>query len=938
MKRTALILVIALLITSCASESGLNLEGNQTWIPSREDSINIALTSMRSPRKAAQLLGAESRNEFEDVLSKFQRNLAEPSWDEMVGRFDSIQALGICYGSITWTKGKRDIRFDEFIRRGFPDGEWILKGEDIRTGENLTFFEYAWGNEVAMLAGKSYPTEIRPALLIAGQGRNLPRGFSTLDLRVKAPVFLRDSTNYFHVLIVSEVSLSKINFESFYRGAVHFRTEVRDSSKNLIAREGHEVSLNPYLPIALTAVNQDQFFILDHCSLKLEPGLYKVKVTASGDGNCYGESSFYREVPPRTIGRIKGTVDISDMLFIDPNPPRGNLNNLVSKWGRNDLWPASRFSSGMSVVALTEVAADTEGIYIVTVSVSPRKGTDSLENTLLSRAIKVDGRVLVELPLEFEVEPGPYWLRTSVVKADDPIIRSEAITPIEIKDRDEAAISTEEIATDNKDNTGEAQEQEADSITISELRAMVKIIAPKLHRKYSKASDTIFLAALENYKTQRDFEERPDTPTKNEWWEEMVARWHWGDTHLKTPIDGIQQDARWPFIMLLGTDFEEQKVTTDATEDFAVSVWVCKWDEENIFAFEPDKGGSLPSKVRVWNEGDEVVFKDPLRDDPSPNKEERGKIAQINLIKKVNRVKTRNPDFAAFQEVNDEIESLSRISCLLPKDEYNPLFEVWISNWTLLNSFGDSALVNDTLTLRAAVYKQDFSFVGEAVEVRPILGESFSSLSKESPNNREGVVVPAYVGFRLSYGEYHIVVSVSGNNGRSLGIKPFMVNIPPRSMSWIETDSLSYGVSDIVIPMRGDGTKEVAYGVGFDEGVFFSNNPAPIFNRNEAMPVVVQAKVPPNSECQVLAAIARIIEDENLFRPVFNKPRANSEHILDRINFRSGESGRETIKLNLDLSVIEKPGRYAVIVRVMEPDEGSPVHHFGISWRPFLLK
>lgn len=943
MKRVISVVTLALLFTCCAGNTPKDsnfVDSAPKWQLAQPDSVNAALVGIRNPRQANKLLHSKSRTEFDSLLAKFQMGFSKPNWNEMKARYDTIESNSLCRTSITAPKGKRDLRIDEFVRRGFPTGKWILGGEAIETGEPLNFFEYSWGKETVMFRGEDYPIGICPVPLVKlGIGSRFPHGFSPLDLRVKTPVFLKGSGGTYDVLVSSEIGLDKINLETFRGGFLRFTSEIYDSTSRLVTEINHRVWLEPYLQIAGAAMNRDQFYVLDHAVLHLPAGRYEVKVKAIGEGSCEGEQSFPFQVPFRTsVG-----VDIGDLLFIDPNPPTGDLNNLVSRWDRNDLWATSTFPSGFAATALTEATADKRGAYLVSVWLTPRRtdqkrdASDTIKLTLFSDLRFVDGPTALELPILFGAPPGSYWLNTSI-NQPGTLVRSVSVSKVEVE---RARIDLAFLETKAKvDEFSEVREsstpalsnsEKTDQMTDSELRETIKIITPKLYRDIRKFTNTEFRAAVELYKAQRDFAERPDTPVKNEWWDEMISRWQWGNANLKTRIDAFPRDIRWEFVLLLGTDVEMQPREIAGESGFPVHLWVCRWKKRGeLFAFEADKGGVIPVKIHPWSEDEELVFDNPLHNDPA-----LGVNTAITSTKKADEILGEEPKFAAFKEVDKPLNSIPSISCQLPTDEASSEFEIWVTTWTDLSQFSDSALSNDSLTVRVAVYRPNAEFVGEVAETLSILGPSFKWLARESKGERRKRVIPTYTGIRLQSGKYEAVVSVSGDRGRNLAVYPIPLDVPPRSASWIETDPAIRGTSDIIFPING--LEPVGYGIILGEEAY-SNNPSPIFGRQDSLPVVMQAQVPPSSTYQVVVAFVRI-PGEDLFQPISSRTHASEEQVVFKKLFHAGETGREIFKANLDLSVLTGPGRYAVVIRAMDPMLAPTSDQpYGISYRLFNIR
>ena len=929
------VLLQAFLLISCASTGSLDRINQIELNLSYTDSINVALVGTRSLRQASQLLHAKDTTEFQTRLQKSQRSFSKPSWNEMIARLDTIESNHLCRTSLLTPKGERDIRIDEFVRNGFPDGEWILPGEDAH-GRRKTFFLYSWGEKVSMLSGDAYPVEVcPPPITNVGLSGNLPTDFSKLDLRVKTGVSLENSRS-FETTVFAEVGLDRINFKTFRSGKMKFEFEVRDSTEKVIREIKHFIPLDAYLLIAANATNRYDFFVLDHADLNLKPGRYEVKVRAIGEGDCEGIQTINIKVPRR----VRNGVDASDLLFVDPNPPTGRLNNLFNRWGRDDLWAPSTFKSGASNTAVVEVEAERSGAYFLSVALSATEQEgDSSTHPIYSglHELGEKEKTLIEFPVSFDVPAGTYWL---VVSLSEPtsrsIVRSVSISKVEVRgEKTPTEILPVEIAT--LETGGEINSSAAatasDSIPTSELRQILGIIAPKFEKKLRNTPESAFLAYVDTFKVKMGLASKPDDAKA--WWNEIVKRWEWCKSRLP------KNDIRRNFIMLLGVDFEELHAKSDDETSLASKVWIYSWGSRRTFQFLSDKSGTVAVKSRLLDEGSELAtIKDPFEEKKSrPDRETDAKkgAADAKGLAEANKILEGEPKFVAYPDVNEPLKSIPPIySCQLPTDEYQSRFEVWAEIGTNLSRFSDSALVIDTLVAKIALYRSGVNLVGEAAETLSILGQKFRELSLLDKGKLRQMIVPIYIGVKLDEGVYVSVLSLSADRGRNLGVHVDTLVIHPPTMSWLEFDSSLWGTGDILIPIRGSEVWNYGIWVG---GEFVADNPNPVFRMKDSLPIVMQAQVPPGSEYLIEAVLTKMPEEENLFRKTSENVHVAEGKTVFSKRFRSGESGREVFKTDLPLSGFEAPGRYAVTVTVSDPvaPERTRVLQWGISHRFFKI-
>lgn len=927
MKHRISVLALALvLMMGCAGTTPKNITAlTSKWEMSHEDSVNVAIIDVFKHQSAVGLGKAKSQNEFDSLLVKIQ-SAEKPNWKELVARKDSIKARKLCGASILGANGKLNPCAASFMRRGLPTSSWNLPGFNLRTKENLNFFLFSWGEEMVMMSGEEFPQKVyaEPSLKL-GIGTGFREGFSKLDHRVKVPNFLVDSVGQYEILIVSEVGLDGINLETFKQGTIRFKTEITeilDDTEKLVMEIDHRIKIEPYTWIASKASNREDHFIQDHAKVSLKPGTYRFEVKSIGDGNCQGEQSFTMTVPHRTSIQA----DVSDLLFVDPNPPTGDLNNLISHWGRSNLWPTSNFFQGTTATAFAEAKVDSAEEHLITVVLVPytkghgEKSSDTLEGVKIFSQTCFIGEeaTLLEMQLDFaNISHGSYWMIASVTKPGTRV-KGESVCLVRVK---EAKVPTQAKQSEIVAAEGETPQTTPDLIEMSdsELKALFKLVNEDFYDQIRDTTNSkILRAMIEKYRAQKDFETRSDTPYRNEWWENILSRYVWGVSHLKTPIDAILQDVRWRFILTLGIDFAVDPSLASSVGDgseFGTSTYVFEWTNGTKLAFDTQTGGAVPTKVRVLVGGDDIVLTDPF--DQKRVEDQRNRVdpsAAIEGTRRLNEIFGEEPRFEPFLGVEEVLESNLSTSCLFSKaqeGEENPIFELWVSAWTPAVAFSDSDLVYDSLVSRLVVYDSEKNLVGDIEETQ----WGLRALLPQTKDQRKAHPFPSYQGGRLEPGTYSVRFSLSAGKGRNFGMYKISFQVPPRSASWVETSTGIWGTSDILFP-----TQTVAPGNPgiIVDGELYNNTPIPVFSEKDSLPVLMQIQTPAVSDYLVVVTLIQIDKDEEIFRRIAEKTDVGKEHVVYSGIFRADENGRGLFEAKLDLSVLE-PGSAAVIIQAMDP-------------------
>ncbi|MDO8574617.1 MAG: hypothetical protein Q7R86_03230, partial [bacterium] len=234
---------------------------------------------------------------------------------------------------------------------------------------------------------------------------------------------------------------------------------------------------------------------------------------------------------------------------------------------------------------------------------------------------------------------------------------------------------------------------EFEMVPTSELREMIKIVAPKFYREIDKISDTEFRVRVEKYAVDQDLKERGDTPKLNEWAQDILTRRQWCIDSLTTRIDQFPRDMAWEYVMNLGTNLEREEIEIGGEETFSKTIWLYRWKTGQKFAFEPDKGGVIPALLYPWTEGGDLTTKDPLKGNNRPRtKGDEARDRATGLIdpmQEAGQTLGKDAKFAAFPELEKVIRSNLNFSTTLPDEEFGD-WPLWLTSFTRGDQFTDS--------------------------------------------------------------------------------------------------------------------------------------------------------------------------------------------------------------------------------------------------------
>ena len=273
------------------------------------------------------------------------------------------------------------------------------------------------------------------------------------------------------------------------------------------------------------------------------------------------------------------------------------------------------------------------------------------------------------------------------------------------------------------------------------------------------------LSMIEEFKAKKDFESRPDTPERNEWWEEM-----WGrraahcDSFYHSPFFDDYWDERARPVVINGVPENEWWET-------------CSMDPCQTFYMDwLSKGISL---AYLDIESDGVV------DRMIPSKEALIPMTTARLDK---FVRPNKPNFSPFQEVDERLEAALDIISF-PEDDS---FVVWVSSGVGLKQCVPDSAGFLSFSLEGVVY----STGSIPMEVSSIESPTITIPYPDTTRNIEDLWYPIYFGGQhFSSGEYEMIVTILDNHADNhRGVYRWTLTLP--------SPLVSRGMSDILIALK----------------------------------------------------------------------------------------------------------------------------------------
>ena len=346
------------------------------------------------------------------------------------------------------------------------------------------------------------------------------------------------------------------------------------------------------------------------------------------------------------------------------------------------------------------------------------------------------------------------------------------------------------------------------------VEIMDKPLFQKLQTMNAYTNQAEIDSLIQAFKKQKDLETRPDTPDRNEWWEEMGGRraGHC-DTYYRLSFGYDFWDLRSRPVLLNGIPDKETFVEQECWKDSPVSVieglcgvWYLRWDDRNFtFVLQDDDGDGHPDRFIPCRYIPEIA-----ESYECAGVEERDRTKNDQLLKMSKEiaeyVTTDKADYQPFDGIEKILKAGIHISSF-PEPGYN---SIWLSAGVPLGQLKSDSSDIVCFHVSTVIYDQ--------------------SRSSSATVNDSGMVVcalsenlnwfPAYANYNLSDGKYKLVFTIRNMDGSRLGIYASEFQLPPFE-----------GISDILlsqIPPRNDVSDSLGW-VKRQGNIKILDNPFSIF-------------------------------------------------------------------------------------------------------------
>lgn len=431
-----------------------------------------------------------------------------------------------------------------------------------------------------------------------------------------------------------------------------------------------------------------------------------------------------------------------------------------------------------------------------------------------------------------------------------------------------------------------------------------------------------FTVRCEKYKTERDLATRPDTPEKNEWWEQMVRRLKYGNDHFATKLYAGMPDARWEWLIKLGIPssdrvFEKTDTRNEALKlEIPVAIHVLTWDSLGIEkAFRSDLGGGYPNKVTPWDRVKDESGENPLEKIGEVSKNEAAKNENssktLEHLKQVAAVAENPPKFVAFPRLKKPIKSYFDFFGLLGKDD--GAFDIYGIALTPGDQFTSEAITRGVIG-ELLVYNKDGQPVGNDWGEIKLVG-------KPSDSTKE-IALRTYRGVRdLPKGEYKAVLSIKDTAESNIKVDTATLRFP--SAQTLSIWDKGWNISDIVLCFDSAGMR----GSSINRGeIKLFPSPISIFSNEEKVWTYVEFRSPEDSVL-VNWTLHLIPKD---FRPL--DFRKSKRWISLASNWVETAAGK--IFLPLTVPSETKEGNYFLAVHV----HGRNEQNLALAWKRIKIQ
>ncbi len=267
---------------------------------------------------------------------------------------------------------------------------------------------------------------------------------------------------------------------------------------------------------------------------------------------------------------------------------------------------------------------------------------------------------------------------------------------------------------------------------------------------------------VESFKSQKDLETRPDTPERNEWWEELWGkRAKYCDENYHSPYFGQYWDLRAKPVLLHGIPEEEYERDETCWTDIpsriplTCEIFYLHWISKGIFlALQDDNEDNHPDRFIPHREYDLVKG--------MPDARTESLLRQKNNEAKY--VTVAKPSFRPFEEVEKIVKASLHISSF-PENQGNNV--TWISLGIPLEQFKSDSSASDCLQIRAVIYNS---------ETQTAIVEDSGTHICTLPANLSWI--PVYGNYNLPDGKYRLALTLKRTE-KHIGIYTIEFQLPP---------------------------------------------------------------------------------------------------------------------------------------------------------------
>ena len=335
---------------------------------------------------------------------------------------------------------------------------------------------------------------------------------------------------------------------------------------------------------------------------------------------------------------------------------------------------------------------------------------------------------------------------------------------------------------------------EAERDSLMKIFRFVEIMDKPLFQKLDTLNaftDGVKIDSLiQVFKKQKDMDTRPDTPDRNEWWEEMWGkRASYCDTYYRLSFGYDFWDLRSRPVLLNGIPDKETFVEQECWRDSPSSVieWLCgawylRWDDKNFtLVLQDDDGDGHPDRFIPCRFMQEIA---ESYDCAGIEEKDRTKSDQLLKMSKeiAQHVTTGKVDYKPFEGIEKILKAGIHISSF-PEPGYN---SIWLSAGVPLAQFQSDSSGSTCFHVSTTIYDQSKSSFAVVNDSGIVICVSSQNLNW----------FPAYANYNLTDGKYKLVFSIRNMDGSRLGVYSSEFQL-----------LLFLGISDILlsqIPPRND--------------------------------------------------------------------------------------------------------------------------------------